>query len=193
MSIGMIKDGHGTGNIAQVDDHGRLYVNANMVSHEQHHSSYHQNLFDASFETVLAGATETPILFYKNTHTSKDYEFYGAVVSADADVEIRTYSGGVYTSGGAIPSTSNMNVGSGKVATNAIYEGGASADLVVSATNANRKGVYYIGASRPYGIDYCGGLILQTANTFHMTAHGATSDNVSVVLLFARHNSGYKL
>ena len=61
-----IKDGHGTSNEAKVDDHGRLWVSANMIDHKQHHALYHKNLYIATFSVTLPDTSETPIAFFKN-------------------------------------------------------------------------------------------------------------------------------
>lgn len=193
MSEVRLKDGHGTGNTALVDDHGRLAVNAINVSHEQHHSSYHSNLFTGVFDATLPDASETPVMFYKNTHSGQDYEFYHITISSDSDILIHLHYDDVYTSGGTAPQVANMNRGSGNVATYAAYEGGASGDIVLDETNQEHGGSYYVKAREPYEIDFRGGLILTTNTTFTITATGAAADEVTATVMFARHSAGYKL
>ena len=65
MTLTVIKDGTGTGRAAKVDDHGRLYVSANIVTHEQHHASYHENLFMIDASVTLPDTGEHNMLFYK--------------------------------------------------------------------------------------------------------------------------------
>lgn len=193
MSEMRLKDGHGTGNTALVDDHGRLYVNAVAVTHEQHHSSFHQNLFTGVFETTLQDGTEHAAVFYKNTHSGQDYEFYHVTISSDADIKVELHYGDTFTSGGSAPDVTNMNRGSGNVATYEAYQGGLSGNLVLAETNHVHGGGVYIKAREPYEIDFKGGLILTTNTTFTITVTGAAADKVVITTMFARHSAGYKL
>jgi len=193
MSDIRIKDGHGTGHLAKVDDHGRLYVNANMVPHEQHHASYHKNMFTATFDVVLPDGNEHALAFYGNTHPGKDYEFYDMVISANAAVEIKLYTGADYTSGGTAVTAVNTNLGSGKVVTGDLYEGGASADLTLGTSNQVAGPKFFMASSDPHTITNKGALVLTTGTAFHMTATGSAASTVTVTLYFARHVAGYKL
>ena len=193
MSDIRIKDGHGTGNMANVDDHGRLYVNANMVPHEQHHASFHKNMFTATFEVVLPDGNEHELMFYKNTHTGKDYEFYDMVVSANAALEIKMYFGSTYVSGGNAVAPVNTNRGSGKEVTGELYEGGAVADLSLGTASQIAGPKFMMAANSPYAITNKGALILPTGTTMHMTATGSAATTAIVTIYFARHNADYKL
>ena len=188
-----IKDGHGTGHLAQVDEHGRLYVNANMVPHEQHHASYHQNMFTATFNVTLPDGNETELMFYKNTHSSKDYEFYDMVVSANGAAEINQYFNATYTSGGLAVTAVNTNRGSGKVVTGDLYEGGVSGDMVLDTSAVVVGPKFFMDANGPHTITNKGAMVLTTGTTMHMTATGTTGDVVTVTIYFARHGAGYKL
>ncbi len=188
-----LKDGTGTGEMAKVDDHGRLAVNAIQVSHEQHHSTYHEDLFTGSFEVVLPDGLETNLLFYKNTNPGRDYEFYGARLSCNANIKLGAYSGRTYSTGGSAPKINNMNLGSGNVPVYEGYEGGDAGDLALLTSDEEDFGSTYIGPYVPYVVDFKGGLILPPNKTFCMTATGSAATSVSVTLLFSRHSAGYKL
>lgn len=189
----MIKDGHGTGHTALVDDHGRLSVNANMVTHEQHHSTYHKNLFVAAYDVVLPDTSETVIAFYENTHPGRDYEFYHATISANAAVQVQTYAKDSYTSGGNAITPTNMNIGAGKVATAATYEGGASGNIVLDTAGRLPLGDPFIAANSPYTLSWGGGLVLQPTGSVTISALGQAGDKVTVTITFSRHTAGHVL
>jgi len=180
-------------NQAVVDNHGRLYVSANVSTHEQHHATFHENLFTGSCNLTLSDSNEGPLAFYKNTHSDNDYEFYNLIVSSNAAVKIKWYTGDTYTSGGSAVTLRNMNVGSANTATATVYEGGASDDLALTTTNRVEMGTFYIGASQPLIIPMSGGLVLKTDSTWSLTATGANTNTVSVQFLLARHSAGFKL
>ena len=131
---------------AKVDDHHRLYVVSNNVHHEQHHATYHKNLFYVSFSTTLADGTETPVAFVKNTESGTDIELDSILMSSDANVKFGGYFQGTYTSGGATTTATNTNVGTPIVLGADLYEGGASADLTLGTTNAEHLGNTFVGA-----------------------------------------------
>jgi len=188
--MSIIQDGHGNGYSAQVDDHGRLYVNANIVSHAQHHSTYHKTLFSMTGETTLQGTSETPIFLHTNTHINKEYDFFNLCVTPDANLEVNVYVGGEYTSGGEGVTPVNMFVGNGKTVISDIYTGGASGDLVVDGSLAALATSFFVPAYAGRQLDFEGGLILPPQKTIYITATGAANDRVRFCALFSRHDEG---
>lgn len=189
----IIQDGRGNGYAAQVDDHGRLYVNANMVSHEQHHATFHANLFYIPFSLTLADTNEAPLFFYKNTHSGYDYEVYQIKISSDQNVLIRAKTNATYSSGGTIPTAVNTNRSSQIGITADLYEGGSSDNLVLTTTNEQLFDHEFVGAYRNEHLDFKGGLILPTNSTVHLTAQGSAGGIVRGTMIVARHTEGYKL
>lgn len=188
-----IKDGKGTGNQAEVDDHGRLYTKANVVSHMSHHATYHKNGYVKSFETTLAGTGLTNCAFLQNIDNAKDIEIYWMTISADADVEIDIVSDNDYTSGGAAVTCLNTNLGNPTALSANTYEGGASADLVLSTTHDFLIDGFFLGAHRPFDPEYQGGIVLGLTRSIAVKATGAIGDKVKVTMGFALHAEGTKL
>jgi len=189
----LIKDGHGTGNIAKVDDHGRLWVSANMIDHKQHHALYHQNLYLVNFTTTLQDASATPIAFFKNLDGTKDFEIYTVEVSSDSDVELNWYFGDEYSSGGAAVAPVNSNRGSGKTissSTAIAYEGGTSGNLALTTTNRVQFHKTWVGGYRTHSEPFDGCLVFANDSTATMTATGAANDKVSVLVYMAYHTAG---
>ena len=188
-----IKDGQGTGNLAKVDDHGRLWVSANMVDHKQHHALYHKNLYIVNFDTVLPDSSATAMAFFKNLDSTKDFEIYDVEVSSNSAVELNWYFDTEYTSGGVGVEPINSNRGSGKTlpATTALaYEGGASGDLILSSTNAVKFHTHWLGANMAYAEGFDGCLVFANDTSASMTATGSVGDKVSVTVYMAYHDAG---
>jgi len=61
--MGTIEDGFGSGQLAEVDEHGRLYTKSNIISHMSHHAAYHKNGFVKNFDCTLADTSATNIAF----------------------------------------------------------------------------------------------------------------------------------
>lgn len=191
-----IKDGTGTGNVAKVDDHGRLWVSANVIDHKQHHALYHQNLYIVTFNTTLQDATETPLAFFKSIDGTKDFEVYDVEVSSNANVKLRWYFEDEYTSGGVAAEPINSNRGSGKTlpATTAIaYAGGSSGDMVLDQTNGVPFHTMWLGAYETHSEGFHGSLIFTNGDSASMTAIGAANNEVSVTVYIAYHEAGTKL
>lgn len=188
-----IKDGKGTGNRAEVDDHGRLYTKANVISHMSHHATYHKNGFICTFDTTLQDTSSTPIAFLKNTKSSSDYEIYWVHISSDSNVEILISKNDTRDSGGASCTPSNTNFGSSIASGATMYEGTTSGDLVLSSTVAESVDGFYISANNVHFHNYEGGLVLPFTKTLALRAIGTNGDKVKVTLGFAIHSEGAKL
>lgn len=191
--MSVIQDGTGQGYQAQVDNHGRLYVNANHVSHEQHHTTYHQNLFTLQASVTLSDSNEAPLLHMDNTGAIYDYELFQCIVTSTANVTIKTYEGAEYSSGGVLLTSRNMNVGKGTSSTITAYEGGASDDLALTTTEQKFHNKFYVGGYRPFMHDYRGGCVVPPSTKFHWTAQGSASDVVELAVVYTRHTQGTKL
>lgn len=188
-----IKDGR-TCQTAIVDDHGRLWVNANMVHHLQHHATYHKNSYILDFDITLSDTSEQTVLFLKNIDSTKDFEIYDVEVSSDAAQEVNAFFNDGYTSGGTAITPLNLNLGSGNtLGTNVLlaYEGGA-ADMVTTGAGSKFH-TSWISASEPHHLDFEGGLIVTNGKSISLTVKGASSDRVNVTLKMAHHSAGYKL
>ena len=183
----------GQPNKAKVDDHGRLYVVNNHVSHMSHHSTYHKNAYAVPFETTLPDATQTPVFLFGNNDSTKDIECFDLIVSANADVEIDFYLNSGYTSGGASVDSTNLNVGAGKVFTPVAYEGGDSGDLVVDTTNEELLGGEFISANTRVANPLEGAIVLSNNYYMSIKATGANPNVVKGYLFFTIHEEGTKL
>jgi len=191
--MSVIEDGRGTGNKALVDDHGRIATKSITVSHMAHHATYHKNAYFAVFETTLAGTSLTNCAFLLNNDVGTDVEIYDVVISSDANIEISTCVKDTYTSGGAAILATNTNLGVSTTPSVESYEGGASADLVLSTTNSKEIDGAFIGAHRPIDMNYDGALVLTYRKSLTMKATGAATDKVKVTIVFAFHAAGTKL
>ena len=192
----VIKDGHGTGNRAKVDDHGRLWVSANMVDHKQHHALYHKNLYIVNFDTTLPDGNETVVAFFKNLDSTKDFEIYDVEVSSNGTVELNWYFDDEYTSGGAAVEPINSNRGSGKtlsVTTALAYEGGASGNMVIDSTDRVKFHTHWLDANRAYAEGFDGCLVFANDTSATMTTTGTAGDKVSVTVYMAYHDAGTQL
>ena len=195
MSV-VIKDGRGTGQEAQVDDHGRLYVLSNNVSHVQHHALYHQDLFVVFFTTTLPDTNETPCAFFKNTTGDLDMEVFLIDVGTSAASTIRFYFDAEYTSGGEVVTPLNTNRGSGNnlsIDQAEVYQGGAAGDLALDTTEQKQWDQAYTSGPDKLSFDLDGGLILSPGTSAHMTAQGAADDVVTLSAFVTSHPSGTRL
>ncbi|RLF67101.1 MAG: hypothetical protein DRN30_00720 [Thermoplasmata archaeon] len=193
MSDFSIKDGTGKGHSALVDDHGRLYTRANMISHMSHHATYHKNAYIKSFETTLADGNITSCAFLQNTDSTKDIELYWIRVSADANVQIDAISDNDYNSGGNAVTPLNTNLGNPTSLSVLAYEGGASADLILTTTHDFLIDGRFLGAYSSCNCDYEGGIVLGNTRSFAIKATGAAGNKVKVTIGFALHDEGAKL
>lgn len=193
MSHFIIKDGRGSGEAVQVDDHGRLYTRANIVSHMSHHATFHKNGYVKMFETTLADSTLTNCAFLQNTDGTKDLEIYWLRISADADVEIDIISDNDYASGGTALTMLNTNLGNPTSLGALVYEGGASADLVLTTTHNFLIDGLFLAANTPFNCEYEGGIVLGNTRSLAIKATGAAGNKIKVMLGFAPHAEGTKL
>jgi len=182
----------GPGYKAKVDDHGRLYVVNNHVSHQSHHSSYHKNYYSNEFETTLSGATET-ICAYLSNETTKDAELYYIHLSSDADIEIFLFGNTPVTSGGDVSTSYNMNLGSGKTEALTCLEGGATPNIVLSTVNKRKAGTYFVAGHTTFIVNQEGGIIITPGKDFSISAIGALNQKVKVTLTYSFHTEGAKL
>ena len=191
MSSVIIEDGFsGKANKVHVDDHGRAYVLADVVSHEQHHAVYHQNLFVSFFETTLQGSAETPIAFFRNTSPEKEFEIYTIDIECDDTIQVNAYFTSTYTSGGNAVVPVNTNRGSNKRLTGEFYQGGATANLNIDRTTEIQFGRYFVKADEGRPLDFKGAAVLTDQTSIHFTAIGALDDNVSITILSSWHDVG---
>jgi len=194
MSENIIKDGKGTGNGAQVDDHGRLFVKSNHVSHMSHHATYHKNAYIKEYNTTLADANETITALLYNNSSATDLEIYWLNITSDSNVTISIYIGGEsFVSGGNQLTAVNTNTGTNVQSSAAVlYEGGSSADLVVTGDTNEIDGAF-IGAYDKERIDYEGGIVITYKKSLSIHAEGAASDKIKISIAFAEHAAGTKL
>lgn len=193
MSEFKLQDGTGSGYLQKVDDHGRAWVSANMVTHEQHHAAYHENLFAATFEVTLADTNEAPVAFYIQTSSANQAEIYRFFLTSPSNCQFRIYSGDTYSAGGESVTPTNMTRGSGKSLGGTFYQGGTSDDLVVTSTDRVIMFPASVIAYDTREINMGGGLICKNSNGFTITAQGTATDVVSVSVLMAEHSDGYQL
>jgi len=185
----VIKDGHGTGRTAEVDDHGRLAVIANTITHDHHHAIYHENLFNVYGETVLQGATETPIFHYAQNDSTKKTEIYRIFVASNANLEVSFYVKDAYSSGGTALTPTNMTVGSGNRLDGVFYAGGASGDLAVTTARREQLSKVFIPAFFAPEFHLDGSLIIKNGGSVTVTAKGTADDVVTVNMIMAEHGA----
>lgn len=194
---GIIKDGTGKGFTAKVDDHNRLYVVSNTVSHVQHHASYHEDLFLLPFETVIQTTdTATNVAFFKNVDASKVFEYYTVIVSSNEDVEVEFYFDGEYTSGGNEITALNSHRGSGiEINGNemVVYEGGVNGDLVLDKTKALKFNRFFISANTALPIDFSGALMIQNKRSAFMVVKGPAGAVVTFTAMTSYHSPDVRL
>lgn len=193
---GMIKDGTGKGYLAKVDDHGRLSVAANLISHMQHHALWHKNLYILNYNVTLPDANETPLALFKNLDGTKDFEIYFADVSSNAAVEVKWRFDDEYTSGGTAITPINTNRGSGATLSTSVvevYEGGTAGDLVLDSTNGVQFHRTWQGANSSHHMNFEGSMIITSSKSASMTVTGAAGDKVNLTAILAYHDAGTEL
>lgn len=191
--MGIIQDGRGTGQSAEVDDHGRLSVKANIVSHMSHHATYHKNGFVCTFDTTLQDTSSTPVAFLKNDKSGSDYEIYWIKISSDSNVEILVSGNDTRSSGGTSCTPTNTNLGSNIVSSATIYKGGSAGDLVLASTVAVDINGFFMGANSPVIYSYEGGIVLPFTKSLAIRAIGASTNKIKVTIGFAIHSEGTRL
>jgi len=191
--MSIIEDATGSGNTAKVDDHGRLSVAANMISHMQHHALYHKNLYILNFNTTLPDTSETPVAFFKNTDGTKDFEVYFVDVSTDSIAEVTWKFDNEYTSGGNLVTAINSNRGSGAtLSTNSveIYEGGGSGDMVLDTTINTPFHTSWQGVNSSHHMNFEGSMVIPSSKSASMTVIGTAGDKINVTVVMAYHSAG---
>lgn len=189
----ILEDGKGGGNSAEVDDHGRLYTKANVISHMSHHATYHKNAFIKNYNTTLPGTSETVCMIAINDSSANDIESHWLRISANADVEIKIYVDGVYASGGTLVVQENTNRTSKSISSIIGYEGGASGNIVLDTTNEKEIDGFFCAANAPIDIDLQGGIIFGKENSIAVKAIGAGGDKIKITLATSAHPAGSKL
>ena len=164
-----------TGRGAEVDDHGRLYVKANVVSHMAHHATYHKNAYVTNGSTTLSGTSETAI-FHLVNDTTKDLELYDMFISTPSAAVIRMSINDSYTSGGATATTNNLNLSTSVVTGANQYTGGASDDLTLSSSNASTIFQSHVPAGFPSQFRVEGALVITPGKSITVWITGTTSD-----------------
>lgn len=193
MGHGIIQDGRGSGNSAEVDNHGRLYTRANVIGHMSHHATYHKNGYIGVFNTTLADGTISPCAFLQNSDNANDIEIYWLKISSDADMEIDIISDNDYSAGGATSNMFNTNLAHPVALSATIYQGGGSGDLVLTTTHNFAIDGFFLGAHRPHCMDYDGGIVLGLTRSIAVKATGAAGNKVKVMMGFALHSKDTKL
>lgn len=152
-----IKDGRGTGGLAQVDTEGRMHTYATTEVEE-----LHTNRLNADHYIVYCDITPTAdgdyFLYIKNTHTLDMiinwYRIWTASAAEAFDL-IRNPSG--TPTGTATLTPTNMNFGSNKTATAQVFEsvdmGGLSGGTTLDRLRKNTDGADVVDK-------YDGGIIL---------------------------------
>lgn len=189
----IIEDGRGTGNKALVDDHGRLFVRSNHVSHLSHHSTSHKNAYIEKFETTLAGASETHCALITNDDPSKDIEIYAVRISADANIEATLCVNDVYISGGNEIDPVNFNLSTNIIPTVTSYEGGSAGDLAVDSVNEKEIDSMFILANSPNREDLEGALVIPFSKSLSIKVIGVATNRIKVTITYALHNAGTEL
>lgn len=189
----ILEDGQGTGNKAQIDDHGRLSTKAIVVGHMSHHATYHKNAYISSFETTLADANEAHCAFFRNIDAGKDVEIYYINISANAQIEASLCVNDIYTSGGNNINPVNTNLSTIITPSVEIYEGGSLGDLVVNSSNESTISSQFIDAYSVLQSDLEGSLVITYNKSLCIKVIGAAANKVKISIAFALHDAGTKL
>lgn len=191
--MSMIEDGKGTGQRAEVDDHGRLYVRANTVGHMSHHATFHKNAYLATFETTLVDGSLTPVALFQNATNDKDYEVYWVFFSSNAAVETAIYLRSGFISGGEVINSFNTNLSASASGNGDHYQGGASADLVVDTSKEQCIFPAFNPAGIPGFYNLEGGIVCTPGTSLSLKATGAAGNKIKVTVGYALHDTGTKL
>lgn len=193
MSSFMIENGGIESNKVEVDNHGRLYTKANVISHMSHHAAYHKNGFIKNFDCTLAGTSATNIAYLNCNKADSEFEIYWLRISSDAAVKITLHKNETYSSGGSSVDMENTDFGSQITSSAQAYEGGASANLTLGSTLAKEFDGFFLGANDLIDYTYDGGIIIPFTKSMTIKATGAANDKVKVVIGFSIHGLGTKL
>ena len=193
MSATFIVDGKGSGKQCEVDDHGRLYTKANVISHMSHHATYHKNGYVGVFDTVLADTSEAVAMHFQSNAPGTEYEVYWLRVSTTANVEIKIYNGVTYTSGGNSVELMNTYFGNGNTSNTTAHEGGSSGDIAFSSTDATVFDGDLLGAYDHHDFTYEGGIVIPFSKHLTITATGSAGASIKITLGVAAHDEGIKL
>lgn len=179
----------------KIDDEGRGVIRADMVTHLQHHSMTHKNLFLVGFCTVLQTVNEEFLGIFKNIDTEVDFEFYITQINSPQDVDIIPYFDAEYSSGGEIVTAKNMNRGSGLPLPETrafIRRGGDDGDLIL--TGGSDWGVEFnLKARESRDINFQGGLILTNGKSIAFGVKGPIDTKVCMLTLCSYHVAGTEL
>ena len=187
----MLKSGTGNGQFAHIDDHNRLYTKSINVNPVAHHSTWHKNSYEATFEVTLQGTSKTTVMYLYNSDNTSDLEIHNIIQSSNANLEVETCVNCTFSSGGADVTPYNLNLGTSASPDITLKEGGSSGDLVV--TGSNTINGLFLGAYAPATSEVQGGIIVTPKKSLCIQATGAASDRVKVSIIFAYHAAGTKL
>lgn len=171
----MIKDGTGQCHYAKVDSTNRLSTTAITTSTQNYVSRINKNSFQV-WGTASINTSEVPVLFLKNTSTTKDIVItYIRVmsVSAAATNENAYFSiklAGSYISGGDAVTPVNMFASSALTASAEAYQGTTA--LSISSTFKEIDRSYDSNSQVVYRKD--GSIILTTSDAIAITHTGST-------------------
>jgi len=194
MNGDIIQDGRGSGNAMKVDDHGRAYVLANVVSHPAHHASYHQDFFYVYQETsaTVAGG-ETSCALVQGINSALDLEVYSVLITCSQNTLISVYVDALYSSGGEDATVTNSNRTANKALDVQAKQGGATADLVVDTTNQKIITKFEVGAYVPFLYPVDGTVILGNDKSLLFSATVSADATVRVTTGITPHAAGTKL
>lgn len=194
MSGDHIVDGRGSGSAMQVDDHGRAYVLANVVSHPAHHASYHKDFFYLLHSTdVTVAGGETPCALIQGINSAIELEFYAVLISADQNIVVSVYFDPLYSAGGEAITPVNSNRTANKTLSVSAYQGGAAADLTLDTTNQVFVTSFEVAASIPFLYPIDGTVILGNGTSLLFSATASADTTVRITTGTTYHAAGTKL
>lgn len=124
-----IEDGKGTGRLAQVDTNNRMLTQAAASTelHENSKTDAEVYMFSTgAFITISTTATETGILYIKNTNTTKDLFIHSIRTCGEVGQKVTLYknpTGGTLVTDQTAAQTTNLNFKSSNIASADVYKG----------------------------------------------------------------------
>jgi hypothetical protein len=193
MSDIRIRDGRGSGQVAEVDDHGRLAVKSVNVNHLQHHALYHKNSYIVPFNVTLPDTSETGVFLITNNYQDQSLELFDLHITSDANVSFKVYVEATYSSGGTVVEPINTNISTNLVADVTCYEGNSAGDLVVSTSEATVLSDRFIGSYNSVTYDFKGSVILGPTDSMYVSVIGTGTDIIKGDLEFTYHGLDVRL
>lgn len=177
-----------SGNPAHVDDHGRVYVLADLVSHWQHHTMHHKDAFMVNSQLTLSqDGRHWALWFHNDGSKNYNFEIYFLSASTNGKAKFTLCTGVTRISGGGGTLLDHVNTMIGHQSTPDAEIYGGNPTIDTSDEKVMRRA--FVGAYIPQAWDVQGGIAIPPGKSFAISVEReeAVTTEVDVSIVYAHH------